>query len=626
VVGARRLPRAAWGVSLGVAYLVPALFRLVLDRYLPAYQFVWIALVLGVVIGAAPLTRWSLPDRWRLPLAYWAAAVAATWPIVVWREADFRWAMLDVYHNATTGLGGPPPVVAVTLIATAVTTLAGILLFDACFAAFDPADRRRVERWVIAPLFVSALVNAALAVYQGTVDIAFLNAHNWPIEHRAGGGLVDANASGAVAGFWCCLAVAFAGAWTKPRLAAVATAAALLGAGLWMTGSRSALLAGVIVVAATAFAAARLLRARRMLVAVAFAAIAIAGVALAMSGSSNAVSRMITQWKEGVNRASASDIIKEQLFNRGAPVGTMSVQMMEEYPWTGVGVGAFHQLMSDYGFVITGLRLPPDNAQSWYRHELAELGLIGSVGWVWWGSALVWLVLRSRRDGTDRFAAAVIAAALLSIAVVSLVAGPMHVIQLSLTFWLLVFWYLAASDSARARLLAPARAITATPWAAAAVAVLLFAAGTAWVGWTKLRPPYRALWADWVYWRGAYDPESGPDGTFWWTSQESAIVKPAQPGYAKVSVWVSHPDVTSRPVTVQLWRQHHEPIYSAQFADASRHDLYIAVPTGARNLMLETWVSRTWSPGGAGDRRELGLGMSDWSFVSAPPEGAVVLR
>jgi hypothetical protein len=624
----RFAPRAGLAAVLGTAYIVPVLFQATLGTFDPAQQLVWIGALFGVSVGLAPRARWSLPRAWETPLVYWASVVAVTWPIVVWREADFRWAMLNVYHNATSGLGGPPPVVAISIINVALTLLVGIVFFDACCHAFDAADRRRFESYVVWPLAASVLISAVLAIYQGTVDLTFLSAHNWPADHRAAGGLIDAGGSGSASAFWCVALFVLAGRWTAIRMGAATVGAAVLVAGTWMTGSRSAAAAAIIALVGM-FAAAAARGRRRLVLGAAVVAVALAGVALAVivargSETVGPVGRAVAIYREAAAREGTAAFIREQLFDRGAPVGTMSVQMVAAYPVTGVGVGAFYDLMSDYAWKIIRFRSTPDNAQSWYRHQLAELGWLGSLGWLWWTAAAMWLVLRTKGDADDAFAAGAIKAGLVTIAFVSAFAMPTQVPSIALMVWVFMYWYLTACAPARTRAFA-AHAAPPWRWPAVAVAVLLFAGATGWVGWTALRPPYRALWADWEYWRGAYDPETGPSGRFWWTGQESAVVKAVQPGYLHFTVSLSHPDVSTAPVRVRLWRQHHEPILDTVIADSAPRDFYLPVPDGARNMMIETWVDRTWRPGGS-DHRDLGLAMSDWTFVAAPPAGATVIR
>jgi hypothetical protein len=43
-----------------------------------------------------------------------------------------------------------------------------------------------------------------------------------------------------------------------------------------------------------------------------------------------------------------------------------------------------------------GVPLIQDNAQNWYRHQVAEFGLVGSLPWLVWVLTFGWFVLRPR--------------------------------------------------------------------------------------------------------------------------------------------------------------------------------------------------------------------------------------
>ena len=73
--------------------------------------------------------------------------------------------------------------------------------------------------------------------------------------------------------------------------------------------------------------------------------------------------------------------IARWLWNRDR-YGTAAVQMIREFPVAGIGIGTFHSIGVDYTKSVGGVALPPDNAQNWYRHQMAELGILGSLGWL----------------------------------------------------------------------------------------------------------------------------------------------------------------------------------------------------------------------------------------------------
>ena len=77
----------------------------------------------------------------------------------------------------------------------------GILWIDAlCRWYRDHRERFRVE--VLLPLAIAAAVSCVVSIYQGYVDLTFLNTGFWAYMIRAGGTLGDPNKLGAIAAFW----------------------------------------------------------------------------------------------------------------------------------------------------------------------------------------------------------------------------------------------------------------------------------------------------------------------------------------------------------------------------------------------------------------------------------------
>ena len=154
-----------------------------------------------------------------------------------------------------------------------------------------------------------------------------------------------------------------------------------------------------------------------------------------------------------------------------------------------------------------------------------------------------------------------------------------------------------------------------------------FAGGTAWTGVHDLRPPYRAMFANWIYQRGMYDTEAAPDGAFFWTEAESVYTNTAKPGFLKLEFWPGHPDLSATPLEVKLLVR--ERVAERLTLRDNAHVVrYVAVPPKALQMMITTRVSRTFQPSTApgGDQRHLGLAVREWTWVDAPPPGAVVLK
>lgn len=638
IFAGRRWALRSWAAVLSVAYIVPALFLLTRGHMLPAYWMLWIAALLGTVIANLEFRCWTFPSRWRWPLGYWALAVALAWPAIVAREADFSWALLGpVSANATSGLGGPPPVIAVWVAGVALTHMVCLLWLDAALTLFPASDRARsldlFTRHVAWPLAAGALIGAAVAIYQGAIDINWLSGHQWPFYQRASGSLDDGNAFGPLAGFWTGAFLALAATARSSALRwTAAVGAGAMCAGLWATGSRMALLAALICFAFALWSLVAGRRwSRRQLMTIGVPVIGVLAV-LALFVSRSSTTSPIARVRESLPGLSQQDVrhfVSFELWNRYGPFGTAAVGMFRTYPLTGIGLGSFNHIFSDYAFVLTGNRAHMDNAQSWYRHELVELGLLGSIGWLIWLPMLAWALLRTRGDAGTRFAATMIKAALIAVAVVSAISLTQS-LAVTLTVWVFVLWYLLLSSEAMSIADRPWRFSGSTFWGVATwTLVLLFVAVTVRVGWRDLRPPYRAIRADWTYQVGLLPPGTlGAEPGTRWTEKHAAMVWPANGRWLKLTVSGGPPDIGTRPVRLEV-RRHGKKVIAVTRQDASAVTWYLENSDQATRMMLEFDVSRGWRPsayGVAHDDRDLGVIVSDWTFVSSPPPGAVVIR
>lgn len=624
--GARLRPTLAWTLLLAPAYLTPVIFYAARGSYVAAYHAVWMAGLFGAILASSHPLRWHLPTPWRLPLVFWALINATIWPIVALREMNFTWASIGQYTLANSGLGGPPPVVIVGMLVSVLGQVLGLLWFDAMFAAFGKDDLTRFRRTIVAPLTMSLALGSLLAVYQLTFDINFLSAHQWPFYGRAAGGLLDGNAFGALAGLWSAASLALALVSGGLVFAGGLLVTLLFWIGLWATGSRMALLAGLVGLALIGFAT---LRGRRLtfsrgrLAAAAGALLVVVLIVGALGRSTmDPISRTIKAFNSP-KRPTIAKVLEFELWNRFGPFGTASVRMVRDSPLVGTGPGTFEVLFPDYAHLVTKgkTRSHFDNAQSWYRHRLAELGVVGSLGWIMWIAVFglfVWRAAPSRAGLTE---ATGIKAALIALAIISIVSMPTRNTYVSLTFWVFAFWLTRLhGDPWRPAWLAAA-AHRRWAWVAVWVLTVGFAAGTAWTGYTALRPPYRALMADWDYVNGVSRPVRTPDGRRRFARAHGVAVFRARPGYLKLVFQLPHDDAASAPVRVKFFARDTQ-VANLLVADRARHELYIPVPPRARRMMIQTLVDRE-APATA-DLPPRALILDNWTFVSEPPQGAMI--
>lgn len=615
----RRWPGATRGAILFAAATTPAFIRVGWGLFDLTNGGIWLAPLLAVILADARARDWSMPRAWAVPLALWALCVAVTWPIVVLREADFAWSAVVDFQTAVTGQGLPVPVSAIWIAHVASAHIVGVLWIDSLWRVYAGA-RARFEREIVLPLFAAIMASVAVASYQANVDPGFLSPTAYAAAGRATGLLLDGNVLGVLAAM-CGPALLVVthrapGAWRLP--AALGALACLVA--VWGSGSRTAVLAAAITVPFSLLAlwtGARTLTARVAAVASAVTVLAGIGVAAAsgrLSGPLDRFQLMFERsWASGQGLA-------QYLWDRDG-FGPAAARMFEEHPVVGVGVGTFHSLVLDYShWVNPSLGVGSDNAQNWARHLLAELGTLGSLGAIVFALVLAVSLVRPSPRGS-RIEAWLVASALAGLGAASLLGVPTQHAFVLIVFWSFAFWHQVIRTPESA---GEPTANVPLVWGLVIVLATVFTAGTIVTARDELRVSNRAVRFGWSYMRGFHRLETG-DGPFRWTRREAKAVIPAQPGYLKLSYFVHHDDVATSPVAVRILVRGKTAV-DAIVSDQQARTVYVAIPPGIRSVAIETSVSRPWFPPHEGGRRELGLGVADWTFVGRPPPGAVVIE
>jgi hypothetical protein len=611
------IPRATLAAALSVAYLTPLLLTIIVGRFRSPYVLIWVSLMLGGITGSNPIGGWAIPPRWRWPLATWALVIATTWPIVVWRETDFDFSLLANYRLANTSRGVAPPVATIGILDSVVTQLLGLLWFDWLYASMRRESLAPFTRYVALPLAIGAAAGCVFSIYQGFVDVSFLSGGQWPSLRRAAGPMIDANASGMIAACWVPAFVALAlQRQGRGRMVLACAGLALGFAGLWASGSRTALMAGTIGIVAVLAAIFRGLQPalrKRMLLGVGGAAAA--GVLILMLLPLQTIGP-IQRVRQGIAGAGTFGGVVRGLWARDG-YGTASTLAIRESPLVGVGVGSFTLLSLDYAWLSAALHVPYDNAQNWFRHQLAELGAVGSIGWVAWVALFAATLMRTRGDGPAYVPSAAIKGGLLGLTAASMLGVPTMATAMTLTFWTFAFWYLGLAAPPGHEEVPVPRALGRpfAAWTLLWAVVLLHAGGTLYAAQHQLSVPHRVKRIGWPYQHGYYEVEKGPQGAFRWTRQESAVVVPVTGRTLSLEFWTDDPAVATDPLDVKIWVDD-ELVTTAALRDASHLTRRVPVGPGTERVTVRTWVSRTWRPDprGTGDTRELGLAVADWKF------------
>jgi O-antigen ligase len=476
-------------------------------------------------------------------------------------------------------------------------------------------SRPRAIRRTAVALGAGVTIASLVAIYQGAIDFSFLSTANWTSLHRATGTLMDANAYGVVAAIGGVLA--FLGFYLRRRRSATTAGLAMLAvsfAGMWMSASRTALLCA-IGGAAGLIAAAVLRRGLNLKRTAPLAAVLAIVAVVALGSGSLGVGplRRLNEMPWGYTSELAS------LVRRGG-YGTVALQMVHDYPLTGVGVGSFNFMASDY-WRSPAYSLPFDNAQNWWRHEAAEMGLLGGLAIVGWSLLAGWVLLTRRLAPEGRFTAVALRGALLGIAACSMLGMPTQNPLVLLIFFLAVGWL--ATLVLDPDLPVVSRHQTAA-WTVVTLIAIGYAGGHLWLARHSLSVAARAVRWHREYVVGAYPSEPMTEGAggFRWTRSRATFIWPTRPGVLLVHIWASNPDIVQHPVNISL-SMPCGVLMNETLRSGYPLELAFEVPKGQEAVEASIRVSRTWRPADMladnGDRRALGVAVwQDWG----PPEEA----
>lgn len=552
----------------------------------------WLAALAGLL--AWPLSAgWRVDGAWRTGVAAWALVLAVTWPVTVLRELDFT--LHTIGAAAPVGSFGPSAQVAaahVTLAAEA--QLVALLLFDWAWGA--PLVRRRQAWLALAP---GVALACGTAIWQYGVDPAFLSRKPWIALGRAAGPFFDANAMGA-------LAALIGASLARPSLRPLAIPSpiwsgvwvALAVAGAAASGSRTALAALVVSAVIVTLAA---MRGRQRLMGVVVVATLLAVAGRIASGQDDLVAGNAAERLAGTMRRvldGGATAAWEIVWRRDG-YGPASMAAIADHPWVGVGPGAFGNVIADYATLALGYTLPSDNAQNWWRQQLADLGLVGSVGPMLCAVLALTAVLRSWRRPADSstYRTMPLAAA----GLMAFVSPPSQHPVLQVLIGLLVADAVAPLEvtdnpQASARTWRPAAVLV---WTVALVCVT----GLAWEGWTSFRPPHRAARFHFAYNYGLSAPVQTPFGDGRWSARRSVAVFPPEGPVLVARVVLPHDDLARLPVVVTI-SDGDGVVCRHEARDRSAFECRLAVPDG-RWPLVQVDIGRAWRTEGGTERAAL---------------------
>ena len=611
----RRTPTVVTAMAAVAPVVLAAFTR---TAALNVFYTVILAAVFAALLPTMRLNGWDVPGRWRLPIGIWALTLSLGWPVMIIREAGLRLGTLrDVGALDSWALLTTPQVESWILFAV-ITQLVGVLWFDWIYAAgfgSDPGCRipdpgSRIPD-PVQGLWLGTSVASMVAVIQGTIAMSFLNVEPWIGLRRAAGTFLDANAYGVVAAVAGPLAfVSLPQLWSRHVRAAQAAALGINWAGAWMSGSRTALLCGAFGTLLLAYELVRSNARDEMASRNTWSLLAgVAAIVLVLVIGGVAIGPV-----ERIRTASTS---ARELWTRGG-YGTVAARMVRDYPLTGVGLGSFNWMASDYWREMANDRLPFDNAQNWWRHQFAELGLVASLPIVLWSLWIAWLVVTRRAIPARRIETQTLRGLLIGIGIASLVGMPTQN-----PIVLLMFFYCVARFEILTRVertLEPRthESLVAAAWLVGFLIAIGYAGAHLALGRGPLKPLERAARTNRDYIIGTYPSEPLPEGQFRWTRKHATFALAARTRHLVILYHVEHPDVSAHPVRLRIATPC-QTIVDGFVMDKSVNAHALELPEGQSRVVFETDVSRTWRPSdfGKADRRELGAAV-EADFVATP--------
>lgn len=624
----RRWGSTTVAVATGAGPILPALLAASVHvAALNAFYTVWLAALFGALLPLTPRNRWELPRPWRIPLGVWALTLALAWPVLIVREAGLRLGALHdtgaldswAYLNTPQVESWILHVVLAQLVA--LLWLEGLYVGAGCLARGSLGEVGRRPAKPNAPphavhgIWIGASIASLVAIYQGTVSMAFLSGGIWPGLRRAAGTLLDANAYGSVAalaGPIAFVSIPYLG-FRHTRVAQAAVLA-LNWAGAWMSGSRTAMVCGAF---GTLLLVYEFLRAgRRDDVSARETPSLLAGVAVVVlilaigAGAIGPLQRMA----EG----SGPDASLRDLWTRGG-YGSVATRIIRDYPLTGVGVGSFNWMAPDYWRTMAQDKLPFDNAQNWWRHQVAELGVVASLPILIWSLLIAWLVLTRRSRPDARIETQTLRGLLAGIGVASLLGMPtQNPIVLLIFFYVVARFEMLTSLPAVAADLQVGLPRRHLAWMAGVVIAVGYAGGHLVLAVGPLNPLERAARTNRDYMSGTYASERLPQGQFRWTKKHATFALGTTSRFLVIRYHIEHPDADTQPVRLRITTPC-ETLVDELRSNSGVSARAFELPEGQDRVVFETDVSRTWQPSqfGQADTRELGVAI-EADFIGTP--------
>lgn len=385
----------------------------------------------GALEASAPRDHLAVPSR-LFALVVLASCLVQFAVLQVWHDYPLQYAASFIDYLATgyltTVLDPRPWVDGRGFVWTAAMLLEGVALLR-CASALcrrQPALARRLTTVMIA----AGVGVAVLSFYE---PVATAWSLSQPIAsilavRRGSPAIPSINTGGPYFMLLAFVAIGTAAAARADRFPGLMAGVICIGA-MWLTQTRSSIIAGLAVLAAVAvwLTMARGLRLRPL------RAVAIAGVAAIAVGVSLVVFRPLSVFVSGANRWTASTSLYYRFL-----LSETAWRMTLSHPLFGVGVGQYEQSYRAFSSPELLAVHPINNAHNYFLWTSAELGLVGIAIFLWiLGATLARCWSQIRVHQLDYWLLGTFAG-LVAFIITWVIGQPLAVPQVAYTFWIML--------------------------------------------------------------------------------------------------------------------------------------------------------------------------------------------
>jgi O-antigen ligase len=325
------------------------------------------------------------------------------------------------------------------------------------------------------------------------------------------------------------------------------------------------------------------------------------------------------------NTLSRFDRFEALLNYRAMTLWKLAVEMIKDYPLTGVGIGAYIIEVSNYA-QIHKIRVIAESAENYMLQVTSELGFIGLFLILW----ILVEIFKAIRHGFRRIPPSdplryILVGCTAGLAAFIIIVQSHTFIgsyEIKYTAWLLVG--LMALSGRKDKDIEPRPKSSRSSKMAGGVLLIVFAVGSLWTSTHSLSLENRTALFGLKQNFGFYQAEKDKEGReFRWSNTPAGLSLKVSKPVMEFPLLASHPDIGEKPVTVRIylvkdlsWKKRRlDEITLDRIAWQVRR--YSLAQEVNQEVILLFEVSRTWNPQkmkGIHDQRNLGIAIGKIQF------------